>query len=138
MLVPRTTQELSSDLIVEAARLIRQVRRQLSMPAGTRVLAILDEHDELTISALAAADGCSQPTMSAQVARLEEAGLVARTTDPDDARRSRITLTTAGRESLAEVRTTNGAWAAALLADHSASDIRTAVAVLHTLTEGAR
>ena len=89
-------------------------------------------------SALAAADGCSQPTMSAQVARLEEAGLVARTTDPDDARRSRITLTTAGRESLAEVRTTNGAWAAALLADHSASDIRTAVAVLHTLTEGAR
>lgn len=130
--------DLASDLIVEAARLLRLARRHLSMPAGTRVLAILDQHGELTIGALAEHDGCSQPTMSAQIASLEQSGLVARSADPNDARRSLIGPTPAGRAALAEVRATGGAWAAGRLAGHSVPDLRTAVAVLRAINEGAR
>ena len=84
-----------------AARLVRAVRRLHEQPAAIRVLALLDELGPTTVSALARADRCSQPTMSLAVARLMESGEVTKTGDPADARRTVITLTARGRRTLA-------------------------------------
>ncbi|MDN4172525.1 MarR family transcriptional regulator [Nocardioides sp. SOB77] len=147
---PATDLELASDLVVHAARLVRAVRRTLDLPAGVRLLSILDEHGPLGVSRLAVLDRCSQPTMSAAVAAAADRGWVDKQPNPDDARSSVVTLTRAGRAELARIRRTNGETVAARLAalpQHSRQDVATAVAVLrdlldislepHDLSEGA-
>lgn len=59
---------------------------------------------ELSISALADAVGVDQPRASRLVQEGVERGLVRRVTDPSDARRTLIQLTTAGRSLISEVR----------------------------------
>ena len=58
----------------------------------------------LRASELAAHIGIGRGTMSRQLARLEELGLIERTTDPDDARGQLLRLTPAGAERLARAR----------------------------------
>lgn len=126
-------QELSSDLVVYAARLVRAVRRSSELPAGFRVLSLLDEHGPLGITALAAVDRSSQPTMSGAVAGLVRRGWVDKQPNPADARGSVVTLTDSGRQELDRVRRNNGEMVAARLAahhTHSTEDLATAVAVL--------
>ena len=140
VVVPSELEELGSDLIVYAARLVRAVRRLHEQPAAIRVLALLDELGPTTVSALARADRCSQPTMSLAVARLMESGEVTKTGDPADARRTVITLTARGRRTLASARRVNGVSVAQRLAEHdthSLEDIATAVAVLRDLVDPA-
>jgi DNA-binding MarR family transcriptional regulator len=125
--------ELASDLVVYAARLVRAVRRDLELPAGTRIISLLDEHGPLGITSLAAADRCSQPTMSAAVTQLVQRGWVTKAPNPDDARGSVVTLTDAGRAELVRVRRSHGERVAALVAahpTHSSEELATAVAVL--------
>jgi DNA-binding MarR family transcriptional regulator len=69
----------------------------------------LDEDGSLRVTDLAAAELVAQPTMTGIVRRLEQDGLVRRTADPDDARAVRVTLTDAGRDELAAVRSTRAA-----------------------------
>ena len=130
-------QQLGSDLTLYAARLIRQLRRELPQPVGMRVLSILDETGPVGITQLAAIDQCSQPTMSGTVNGLVERGWVTRQPDPADARGSLVSLTSAGRRVLAATRDANGAAIAARLsaAGTSASDLATAVVVLRTVLE---
>ena len=45
-----TDAELASDLVVHAARLVRAVRRELHLPAGIRILSLLDEFGPLGIT----------------------------------------------------------------------------------------
>ncbi len=128
--------DLASDLVVYAARLVRAVRRDLELPAGTRVISVLDEHGPLGISELAALDRCSQPTMSAAVRQLVERGWVTKQPNPADARGSVVALTGAGRAELTRVRRLYGERIAALVAAppaHTTEDLRTAVAVLRDL-----
>lgn len=125
--------ELGSDLVVHAARLVRAVRRDLELPAGTRVLSLLDEHGPLGITQLADLDRCSQPTMSGAVTHLVGQGWVTKAPNPDDARSSLVALTDAGRAELAGVRRRHGERVAELVAAHpslSTEDLATAVAVL--------
>jgi DNA-binding MarR family transcriptional regulator len=125
--------ELSSDLVVYAARLVRAVRRALEQPAGIRVLSLLDEYGPLGITQLAAADRSSQPTMSGAVAALVERGWADKQPNPADARGSVVTLTDAGRGELQRIRRMNGELVAARLAagsTRSTEDLATAVAVL--------
>jgi DNA-binding MarR family transcriptional regulator len=129
---------LASDLVTYAARLVRAVRRDLELPAGVRVLSLLDEHGPLSITELAEQDRCSQPTMSALVAQLVEQGWVDKTPDPGDARRTVVAPTDAGRTELGRVRLRHGERVAALVADHPTlrtEDLATAVAVLRGLLE---
>lgn len=129
---------LSSDLVVYAARLVRAVRRAIEQPAGVRVLALLDELGPQGVSALAAADRCSQPTMSGTVAGLVDRGWVEKTPHPEDRRSTLVTLTAVGRAELARVRRTNGEAVAARIAahpTHSAEDLATAVAVLRDVLD---
>lgn len=129
--------ELGSELITHAARLVRAVRRRHDLPAGVRVLSLLDELGDLGVTALARADRCSQPTMSATVRDLAADGWVAKRPDPADARATVVALTAAGRAELGRVRRAGGESVAARLVDttHSVEDLATAVAVLRDLLD---
>ncbi|GAA1476341.1 MarR family transcriptional regulator [Nocardioides aestuarii] len=130
-------EELGSELVVLAARLVRAVRRDLDQPAGVRVLSLLDQHGPRGVSELAAADSCSQPTMSGTVTTLVDLGWVTKTQDPRDARVLRVGLTDAGRAHLAAVRRTHGRAVADRLAAHdrSPADVAAAVAVLRDVLD---
>ena len=98
---------LGADLLAVVARLNRYAtqRIQMQLPAAqARLLSTIDAHGEARICDLAAVDHCSQPTMTTQVRRLEDAGLVTRTVDPGDARAVRIKITTEGMQTLNRVR----------------------------------
>ena len=131
-----TDVELASDLVTYAARLVRAVRRSVDLPAGTRLLSILDELGPSTVTALAAADRTAQPTTTAAVRDLLERGLVDKRPNPQDARSTLVALTDTGRAELARVRRRNGEAVAARLdahPTHTAEDLATAVAVLRDL-----
>ena len=115
-----------------STRLTRAVRREVEHPAGARVLSILDELGPSGVTALAAADRCSQPTMTAIVKGLEDQGLVSRRPHPTDGRAQVVDLTDAGHGELARIRRVNAELVIARLADthHSAEEVATAVAVL--------
>ncbi|MEM7666481.1 MAG: helix-turn-helix domain-containing protein [Pseudomonadota bacterium] len=75
-----------------------------SLPRGMSVaqFSILNHfvrlgHEYSTPARLASAFQVSRPTMSTTLSRLERAGLVALTPDPDDGRGKRVAITQAGR-----------------------------------------
>jgi DNA-binding MarR family transcriptional regulator len=99
--------ELGDSVLRSAARLTRWASRNASFDvpmAQTRLLALVEELAPARISALAAADHCSQPTMSTQLQRVEAEGWTHRVPDPADARASLISLTPQGCEALARAR----------------------------------
>ncbi len=131
-------EHLSGELTVQAARLVRLVRREHAPSAGTRVLSILDELGPLGVSALAQADRCSQPTMTGQVQQLVAQGWVTKEPNPADARGSLVVLTDAGRAELSRIRRLSATLVAQRLArrtDLSPDDLATAVAVLQAVVE---
>jgi DNA-binding MarR family transcriptional regulator len=78
--------------------------------------------------------------MTTQVRRLEDAGLVSRTVDPDDARAVLIRITQKGVETLRQVRVDRGAAIDPYLERLDAADRQTlsdAVRVLRKLLEDA-
>jgi DNA-binding MarR family transcriptional regulator len=98
---------LGSDLLSVVARLYRFTTKRIQIPlpaAQARMLAAIEAHREARICDLAAIDHCSQPTMTNQVRRFEEAGLVTRSFDPRDARAVRISITAKGIRALSAVR----------------------------------
>src|ERR1700724_1288411 len=98
---------LGAELLAVVVRLNRYATQRIQMQlsaAQARLLSTIDAHGEARICDLAAVDHCSQPTMTTQVRRLEDAGLVARTVDPDDARAVRIRITPEGMRTLSRVR----------------------------------
>nr|WP_102143907.1 MarR family transcriptional regulator [Mycobacterium sp. QGD 101] len=98
---------LGVDLLAVVARLNRLANQRSRPPlpwAQARLLSTIEDKGEARISELACLDHCSQPTMTTQVHRLEDAGLVTRAVDPDDARAVRIRITDQGRKTLARVR----------------------------------
>lgn len=118
-----------------SSRLTRAVRREVEHPAGARTLSILDELGPTGVTALAAADRCSQPTMTSTVKVLVEQGLVDRRPHPTDGRAQVVDLTDAGRAELARIRRANAELVTARLADthHTAEEVATAVAVLRDI-----
>jgi DNA-binding MarR family transcriptional regulator len=104
---PADPRALGSNLLSVVARLNRLAtqRAGLDVPyAQVRLLAQVEEQGPARISALAAADHCSQPTMTTQVQRLEAEGWVTREPDPADARAVLVTITRMGVEALEQAR----------------------------------
>lgn len=134
---------LGADLLAVVARLNRLATQRIQMPlpaAQARLLATIEAHGEARIGDLAAVDHCSQPTMTTQVRRLEDAGLVARTADPGDARAVRIRITAEGRRTLNAVRADRAAAIEPQLALLQPADrevLKQAVDVLRRLLENA-
>lgn len=98
---------LGADLLAVVARINRLANQRIELPlpfAQARLLATIEDQGRARISDLAAIDHCSQPTMTTQVRRLEDAGLVSRAEDAADARVVLIEITDAGRAMLNRVR----------------------------------
>jgi DNA-binding MarR family transcriptional regulator len=117
--------ELGSNLLGVVARLNRLATQRTKPPlpwAQARLLSTIESEGEARISDLAALDHCSQPTMTTQVRRLEDAGLVTRTIDPGDARAVLIRITPDGVRTLARVRADRAAVIDPLLAQLGDAD----------------
>lgn len=129
--------QLSNELVVLSARLVREVRRHTpDLPAAsTRLLSLLDELGPSTIGDLAKADRCSQPTMSGLVKGIDAKGWVRRSAHPQDARSSLVELTERGRAVLGDLRRRNAdvVEQRAAATDLSPDDLSGAVALLSRL-----
>jgi DNA-binding MarR family transcriptional regulator len=92
--------------IVRMARRLRQESDTggETSPTLTAALATVEREGPLTPSALARHERIQRPTATRAVARLEELGLVTRTSDPVDGRVFHVTVTAAGRALLKRIR----------------------------------
>jgi DNA-binding MarR family transcriptional regulator len=133
--------ELGNELLRAVARLNRWATRHASLDvpmAQARLLGVLDELGPARVSTLATADHCSQPTMTAQVQRLEAEGWAHRVPDPADARAALVSLTPEGTEALRRARDARVAVlspALQSLDDAGVERLRTAVLVLDRLLD---
>ncbi|HVI34891.1 MAG TPA: MarR family transcriptional regulator [Gaiellales bacterium] len=84
------------------ARALGATLREHLTAAAT--LARLQRSGPARLTELASAEGVSQPSMTALIARLADQGLVRRAADPHDGRAVVLTLTAAGGEVLAQRR----------------------------------
>ena len=112
--------EVADRLHSAAIHLLRRVRTEddasgLTAPRLS-ALSVLVFGGPRTLGALAAAEQVRPPTMSAIVAGLVGAGLVAREPDPADRRVVRVRATAEGERLMHEGRRRRTAWLAARLA----------------------
>ena len=101
---PATRDTRRGSALSVVARINRLATQRVRLPlpyAQARLLSTIEDQGAARISDLAALDHCSQPTMTTQVRRLEDAGLVSRTADPADARAVLISITPKGVDTLA-------------------------------------
>lgn len=85
------------------ARNLREIKRQTVnqvelTPAQYHTLRLLWERDSQPFKDLAAANGCTRPTMTGIVDTLEKNGLVTRQPNPDDRRSLLVTLSKKGKD----------------------------------------
>jgi DNA-binding MarR family transcriptional regulator len=79
---------------------------------------------------MAVAEGVSQPSMTQLMQRLEQRGLVARTSDPSDGRVALVSLTDEGRAVLTARRERIARRIAVLLADLPEDEVRSLASAL--------
>jgi DNA-binding MarR family transcriptional regulator len=129
----------ASDLLDLVSLVVRDVsdHRDLSLTA-VAVLGSLDRSGPQRITTLAAAEGVSQPSMTQLMQRLEQRGLVARTSDPADGRVALVSVTAEGHAALAARRQRNAVRIAELLADLPESDAQALAAALRAALPGIR
>jgi DNA-binding MarR family transcriptional regulator len=97
----------AADVAAGLARLLSLIRWLL--PPGMSLtsastLNTLERSGPCRLTALAAAEGVTQPAMTQLVGRLAEAGLVTKCADPADGRVVHVQLTDSGRDYLARRR----------------------------------
>jgi DNA-binding MarR family transcriptional regulator len=139
-----STTDLAHRLRPVIARLARRMRQQgggdLSPTQGAALHTIAC-HGPLTPSELAAREKIQRPTATRVLARLEEAGLIARAADPADRRSSLVAITEAGEALLAFTRERKDLYLAARLDRLSAEELavldRAAGILERVLEEGA-
>jgi DNA-binding MarR family transcriptional regulator len=137
-----TTREPALEVLAALTRLMAywssaEVQDRISAPVGlglttseTSVLYLLGLHGgSCRPSELAAEARLSRPTASKVIARLQGAGLVERSTDPDDGRAQRVSLSPKGRTSVEGLVGVGVDLVSAAMADWSAAD-RAALAEL--------
>lgn len=133
--------ELASALIEVSAMLVRQLPSRQHMSLTTiSTLGRLAREGPQRLTALAAAEGVAQPSMTQLVHKLEAGGLVARLPDPLDGRVCHIEVTEAGRTMLAERRRERREWLArrlAALPDRERDDLDAAMRTALPIVRGA-
>ena len=119
--------------------------RRLRQEAGTQgtasptlmaALATVERNGPLTPSALADCERIQRPTATRVVGRLEEEGLVTRTTDPSDRRVAHVAITPAGSALLTRVRSRKNEYLARRLRELTPAERETlaeAAAILERL-----
>ncbi len=105
---------LAEELRGFAAKLRRRLREQADVgdltPSQTAVLLRLEKDGAATTSALARVEGMRPQSMGSVIAALEEAGLVSGTPDPEDGRRTILSLTDQCRAWLTSGRAARQDW----------------------------
>jgi DNA-binding MarR family transcriptional regulator len=123
----------SSDVAAGLERLLSLIR-WLSPPGlsltAAATLTTLERSGPCRLTALAAAEGVTQPAMTQLIDRLEAGGLVERSADPDDGRVVRVQLTAAGRDLVARRRAARAERLSGLLAALSPADQEALAAAL--------
>jgi DNA-binding MarR family transcriptional regulator len=104
--IPRATEGRTALLLARVGTVLTEIADDRLGGAGVdgrdySILSILDADGPGSQQDLAFLLGKAPGVVVAAVDTLEERGLVARTRDPDDRRRTRVTLTAAGRKVLA-------------------------------------
>src|SRR3954467_349896 len=123
-----STTDLAHRLRPVLTRLARRMRQEASgdlSPTMSAALATISCHGPLPPSELAARERIQRPTATRVLARLEEAGLVARTADPADRRSSLVATTAPGHELLDVLRERKDAYLALRLGQLSPSELAT-------------
>lgn len=105
---PTTVAEIAGRLRIAAGRMARETNAQSRLdgmtPSRLAALAVLQTDGPMRVGALAERAGISAPTTSRLVDCLEERGLIVRTSDPDDHRAIRVSLSPEGEAALGGVR----------------------------------
>jgi DNA-binding MarR family transcriptional regulator len=124
--------------LLRLARLVRRESNSFGVTAGqVSLLSAIEDRPGITGGELAEHERVSAPAMSAQLGRLEDAGLIERTRGTDR-RRVGIALTTEGTRVLRSVRKQRTAWLAErleLLSDEDRAAIDAAIEPLARLIE---
>jgi DNA-binding MarR family transcriptional regulator len=137
-----SARQASRDVRAVLGRLRRRLREVAAggelTPSQVSVLTRLAKGEAATASALAALEGVRPQSVASTLAALEAQGLIARSPDPDDGRRSVIRLTEAGVEQDRGNREAREAWFARALQERMTEDERrtvvSAMALLDRLT----
>ncbi|HVM65815.1 MAG TPA: MarR family transcriptional regulator, partial [Acidimicrobiales bacterium] len=127
--------ELTSRLRMVTMRLSRLLRQQNGpelSPALVSALATV-ARGPVTLGRLAELESVQPPSMTRLVAKLEELGMVTRAIDGNDRRVSRLTITPAGAQVLAEVRLRRNEVLAARLTALDPADVAAIEAALPAL-----
>ncbi len=127
--------------VIRTARRLRQEAGTDLSPSLTAALATIERHGPLSPSRLAEIERVKRPTATRMVTRLEEEGLVLRSTDPADGRVTVVGVNTAGRTLLKRVRSRKNAYLARRLRELSpgeVADLERGAAILERLLEEER
>ena len=127
--------------VIRTARRLRQEAGTDLSPSLSAALATIDRHGPLSPSRLAEIERVKRPTATRMVARLEEEGLVLRSTDPADGRVSVVQASAAGRSLMKRIRTRKNAYLARRLRELSPGEVEyleRAAAILERLLEEER
>jgi DNA-binding MarR family transcriptional regulator len=125
-------------LVQRVARRIRSNRADGSMSDTKMGVLFRLEVSPATPGQLAERERVSPPSMNRTLNALEQAGLVRRSPDPDDARKVIVTLTAEGAELIAETRRLRTEWFGDRLAELSPDEraaLRAVIPVLRHLSE---
>jgi DNA-binding MarR family transcriptional regulator len=147
MTAARTAADDLDSIEDAVVRLVRgasspRVQAAISRGVGSNVerstyvlLRALDPGAALPVSVLAAAVGLDASTVSRQVAGLERAGLVVRSSVPGDRRRSGVTPTEEGASLLQQIQTARHQLFAEVLAGWPPDDLATLAPLLERLAD---
>ncbi len=136
--------EVAAALRLAIARMARRLRQEADVglsPSLGSALATIERHGPLTPSRLAELERVQRPTVTRMIIRLEAAGLVQRSTDPDDGRSRLIGVTRAGAVRMRRTRTRKTAYLARRMAKLPPEDLATlerATAILERMLDDER
>ena len=134
---------LASELRTTFGNLKRKVRQQGEQndftSSQTAVILRLEKDGPATVSSLARAEGMRPQSMSAVIAPLEEMGFLAGTADPNDGRKTLMSLTKACKRLIEDGRAARQDWLAQAIQQHLSpqeqKQVSAAIRLLARLTD---
>ncbi|EMY35151.1 MarR family transcriptional regulator [Arthrobacter crystallopoietes BAB-32] len=118
-------------------RVAREVHPDME-PAAYGLLTVLQREESMRLTDLAANIGVGKPSVSRQVAMLEQLGLVQKQTDPSDGRAQSITLTELGMRKLESAQAARKSAFIARLDDWPVADLNALAGLLDRLNRSYR
>jgi DNA-binding MarR family transcriptional regulator len=116
-------EEVAAELRTAVGRVVRRLRRESGMPnQHVTALGWLERGGPMTASGLAAAEHITPQSMAVTLAALHDQGLVERAPDPDDRRQILWSVTSGGREVIAEDRARRARWLVTAIAEELTED----------------